>query len=93
MSALDIDPSERLQAAKNLFTVLHELELVKRWGALFAIALLRKAPTVVIALWHNDTHINIAKAFDSKKNGVQVNPAGPRELQRLEQTILVELSM
>lgn len=69
LSALDIDPSEQLQAAKELFAVLVELKLVKRWGALFAIALLQEMPTAVIALWHNDAHISIAAAMVSKKNG------------------------
>lgn len=70
LSTLDINPSEQLQAAKNLLAVLVELKLVKRWGALFAIALLQEMPTAVIALWHNDAHIGIAAALGSKKEGL-----------------------
>lgn len=69
LSALDINPTERLQAAKSLLAVLHELDLVKRWGALFAITLLRMVPIGVIAFWQENTHIGIAAALGSNKEG------------------------
>ena len=53
LSALDIDLLKQVQASKRLSEALYELRLVKRWGLLFTIALLRTTPLAVSMLWQN----------------------------------------
>lgn len=60
LSTLAINPSEQLQATKRLIEALRELELVKRWGGLFAIALLSKVPIPILIGWIEDIHIRLS---------------------------------
>lgn len=63
LSTLAIAPLEQLQETKRLLATLQALELVKRWGALFEIALLSKVPLLILVCWAKDTHVALATAI------------------------------
>ncbi|MEO0647190.1 MAG: phosphoadenosine phosphosulfate reductase family protein [Cyanobacteria bacterium J06650_10] len=62
LNAVSIDPSEQLQNTQEVMTVLCSLKLMKHWNSTFAIALLRTAPTGIVALWQSEVHVQIAEA-------------------------------
>ena len=66
LNALDIDLLKQVQASKRLSEALHELCLVKRWGLLFTIALLRNTPLAVSVLWQNQALGAIATIVNGK---------------------------
>jgi len=53
LSTLDINLSKRIQASGQLSEVLRELRLVKQWGSLFTITLLKATPLEISALWQS----------------------------------------
>ena len=71
LNAVSIAPSEQLQTTQEVMAVLCELKLIKRWNSIFAlakpllrrIALLRTAPTGIVALWQSEVHMQIAEAI------------------------------
>jgi hypothetical protein len=71
LNAVAITPSEQLQTMQEVMAVLYDLKLVKRWNSTFAlakpllrrIALLRTAPTGIVALWQSEVHVQIAEAI------------------------------
>ena len=75
LSELTIDPSEQLQAARRLLTALYGLNLLQRWGALFAlaqplrrrIALLSEVSLLTLVCWAEDIHIALATAIQQQK--------------------------
>ena len=67
LSTLAIDPSERLQATRRLLTALFSLNLLQRWGALFAITLLSEVSLLTLVCWAEDIHITLATAVQQQK--------------------------
>jgi len=63
LNAVSIDPSEQLQTTQELMAVLYGLKLMKHWNSTFAVALLRTAPTGIVALWQSEVHVQIAEAI------------------------------
>ncbi|MEL6161990.1 MAG: phosphoadenosine phosphosulfate reductase family protein [Cyanobacteria bacterium J06627_32] len=63
LNAVAIAPSKQLQTTQEVMAVLYDLKLVKRWNNTFAIALLRTAPTGIVALWQSEVHVQIAEAI------------------------------
>ena len=63
LNAVAIAPSEQLQTMQEVMAVLYGLKLVKRWNSIFVVALLRTAPTGIVALWQSEVHVQIAKAI------------------------------
>lgn len=63
LKEVSIDPSEQLQTTQEVMAVLYGLKLMKHWNSAFAIALLRTAPTGIVALWQSEVHMQIAEAI------------------------------
>ncbi|NJM98022.1 MAG: phosphoadenosine phosphosulfate reductase family protein [Phormidesmis sp. RL_2_1] len=63
LNAVSIDSSEQLQTTQEVIAVLYSLKLVKHWNSTFVIALLRTAPTGIVALWQSEVHMQIAEAI------------------------------
>lgn len=66
LNTINIDLLRQIQVSKQLSESLYELCLVKRWGLLFVIALLRTTPSTVSMLWQNQALEAIATIVSSK---------------------------